>query len=198
MCVVHELDCDDPLQLFDSWMAQAQEHEPNDPNAAALATATTNGEPSVRMVLAKRIGAFRFSFFTHAGSRKGQELARNPRAALCFHWKTLHRQVRVEGNVAELDASDVDAYFHSRPRGSQISAAVSHQSRILNSREELEQRVRAFTEVNPGEVQRPDYWRGFYLREERIEFWLEGAYRLHDRFLFTKTADGWQRCRLYP
>lgn len=149
------------------------------------------------MVLAKRIGEHRFCFFTNAESRKGIELAENPRAALCFHWKTLRRQLRVEGKVSELDASDVDEYFHSRSRASQIGAAVSDQSRILGSREDLEERVRIFGEEHPGEIPRPLFWRGFYLRAERIEFWLDGANRLHNRFLFTKQWDRWQRARLY-
>jgi pyridoxamine 5'-phosphate oxidase len=194
----HDIDSEDPLELFDSWLQQAQESEPNDPNAAALATSTTDGVPSVRIVLAKRIDAQRFCFFTNAESRKGIELAENPRAALCFHWKILRRQVRVEGKVSELDVSDVDEYFHSRSRASQIGAAVSDQSRILGSREELEERVREFGEKHPGEIPRPGFWRGFYLRAERIEFWLDGVNRLHNRFLFTRDGDRWQKARLYP
>ncbi|MFY9940178.1 MAG: pyridoxal 5'-phosphate synthase, partial [Silvibacterium sp.] len=124
----HDIDSADPLGLFDSWLKQAQESEPNDPNAAALATSTRDGVPSVRIVLAKRIGEHRFCFFTNADSRKGIELAENPRAALCFHWKILRRQVRLEGKVSELDVNDVDEYFHSRSRASQIGAAVSEQN----------------------------------------------------------------------
>jgi pyridoxamine 5'-phosphate oxidase len=184
--------------LFDSWLKQAQESEPNDPKATALATSTTDGVPSVRIVLAKRIGEHRFCFFTNAESRKGIELAENPRAALCFHWKILRRQVRVEGKVSGLDVSDVDEYFHSRSRASQIGAAVSDQSRILGSCEELEERVREFDEEHPGEIPRPGFWRGFYLRAERIEFWLDGVNRLHDRSLFTRDGDRWQKARLYP
>lgn len=193
----HDITSEDPLELFDAWLKQAQESEPNDPNAAALATSTRRGVPSVRMVLAKRIGEHRFCFSTNAEGRKGIELAENPRAARCFHWKTLRRQVRVEGKVSELDASDVDEYFHSRSRASQIGAAVSDQSRILGSRD-LEERVRIFGEEHPGEIPRPLFWRGFYLRAERFEFWLDGANRLHNRFLFTKQWDRWQRARLYP
>ena len=193
-----DIDSQDPLELFDSWLKQAQESEPNDPNAAALATSTPDGVPSVRIVLAKRIGEHRFCFFTSAESRKGMELAENPRAALCFHWRILRRQVRLEGNVSELDVNDVDKYFHSRSRASQIGAAVSDQSRILGSREELDERVREFSEQHPGEIPRPEFWRGFYLRAERIEFWLDGVNRLHDRFLFTRDGDRWQKARLYP
>jgi pyridoxamine 5'-phosphate oxidase len=197
MSASREIDTDDPLELFDLWLKEAEESEPNDANAAALATATADGAPSVRMVLVKRI-AGRFSFFTNAESRKGREIAENPRAALCFHWKTLRRQVRVEGPIAELDASAVDAYFHSRPRGSQIGAAVSDQSRVLVSRAELEGRARRFEEMYPGEIPRPAYWRGYTVSAERIEFWISGTDRLHDRFLFTKDCERWQKVRLYP
>jgi pyridoxamine 5'-phosphate oxidase len=198
MSGTHDIDLQDPLELFDAWMKQAQASELNDPNAAALATSTVDGVPSVRMVLAKRVGEHRFCFFTNAASRKGAELAENPKAALCFHWKTLRRQVRVEGTVTELGASDIDAYFHSRSRASQIGAAVSDQSRVLDSREELEERVLRFAEVNPGEIPRPAFWRGYQLHLERIEFWLNGPDRLHDRFLFTKEGLGWKKARLYP
>jgi pyridoxamine 5'-phosphate oxidase len=194
----HEIDTDDPLSLFDSWMAEAQESEPNDPNAAALATATANGEPSVRMVLVKRVDELRFCFFTNAGSEKGKDLAENPRAALCFYWKTLRRQVRVEGSVSELDATAVDTYFHTRSRASQIGAAISEQSRVLGSREELEERFRRFAETHMGQIPRPEFWRGFHIQENRIEFWISGADRLHDRFLFTRKNGVWERCRLYP
>ena len=195
---VHEIDGDDPLELFDRWMEDAEPHEPHDPNAAALATATGHGLPSVRMVLVKRIRTHRFAFFTNAESRKGRELAENPRGALCFHWKSLRRQVRVEGDVMPLPAEDVDRYFHSRSRDSQIGAAVSQQSQPLASREVLEERVRAFRESHAGEVPRPDYWRGFYIDPVRIEFWVNGADRLHDRFLFTKEREAWRKTRLFP
>jgi pyridoxamine 5'-phosphate oxidase len=198
MTGAHEIDSHDPMELFDSWLKEAEGNEPNDPNAAALATATPDGAPSVRTVLVKRIAGQRFSFVTNAESRKGGELGVNPRAALCFHWKSLRRQVRVEGPIAELGASAVDAYFHSRPRGSQIGAAVSDQSRVLASRAELEERARRFAEANPGEITRPAYWRGYFVEAERIEFWRDGADRLHDRFLYTKEGDGWTRSRLFP
>ena len=201
MAPSHQIDSreiQDPLALFDTWFKAAQESEPNDPNAAALATATAAGAPSVRMVLVKRVGDRRFCFFTNAESQKGRELAANPRAALCFHWKSLRRQVRAEGTISELAASDVDTYFHSRSRASQIGAAVSDQSRVLASREELEEQVRQFGERHPGEVLRPAYWRGYHLSPERIELWIDGPNRLHDRLLFTRDGDRWERCRLYP
>ena len=194
----HEIGAVDPLELFDRWLREAEQAEPNDSNAAALATATLEGAPSVRMVLVKRVKTDRFCFFTNAESRKGRELEANRSVALCFHWKSLRRQVRVEGVVHELEAPMVDAYFRSRSRASQIGAAISEQSRILESREELEERVRRFTEVTPGEVPRPSYWRGFRVPPKRIEFWISGADRLHDRFLFTQRGEEWEQVRLYP
>jgi pyridoxamine 5'-phosphate oxidase len=194
----NEIGAEDPLDLFDRWLGEAEEGEPNDPNAAALATATPKGEPSVRIVLVKRVIPDRFCFFTNAESQKGRELEMNRRAALCFHWKSLRRQVRVEGTVHELEAQVVDAYFHSRSRASQIGAAISDQSRILKSREELEERVRRFSETTAGEVPTPACWRGFRIQPKRIEFWINGADRLHDRFLFTRKGEGWDQVRLFP
>jgi pyridoxamine 5'-phosphate oxidase len=194
----HTLEVADPVELYGLWLKEAEASEPNDANAAALATSTTDGHPSVRMVLVKRADERGFCFFTNAESKKGIELQSNPRAALCFHWKTLRRQVRVDGPVTELDAADVDAYFHTRSRSSQIGAAVSEQSRPLGSREELETRFRKFSEEYPGEVPRPPYWRGFCVYAEQIEFWINGENRLHDRFLFTREAGQWVRIRLYP
>lgn len=198
MDVWHNLESADPLELFALWLKQAEATEPNDANAAALATSTLDGNPSVRMVLVKRADERGFCFYTNAESNKGIQLQLNPRAALCFHWKTLRRQVRVEGRVTEMEAADVDEYFHSRSRNSQISAAVSQQSRPLGSREELEAKFRKFAEEHPGEVLRPLYWRGFCVHAEQIEFWVNGENRLHDRFLFTRDCGVWKRTRLYP
>jgi pyridoxamine 5'-phosphate oxidase len=198
MSEMESIDRQSPLELFESWFKLAEASEPNDPNAAALATATAHGAPSVRMVLAKRVADYPFCFFTNVEGRKGRELTENPQAALCFHWKSLRRQVRVEGTVSQLAASEVDDYFHSRSRVSQIGAAVSDQSRVLASREQLEERVRAFAAEHPGEIPRPAYWVGFRLSAERIEFWIDGANRLHDRFLFTRKGDSWTTVRLYP
>lgn len=194
----HEIEEVDPLSLFDSWLQEAEQQELNDPNAGALATATLDGSPSVRMVLVKRVREHRFAFFTNSESRKGGELAENPRGALCLYWKSLRRQVRVEGEVLPLPVADVDEYFHSRSWESQIGAAVSQQSRPLASRNELEEKVRTFTQGHPSKVPRPDYWCGYYIDPGRIEFWMNGAHRLHDRFLFTKERDGWSKVRLYP
>lgn len=188
----------DPIALFRSWMREAEAGEPNDPNAVALATATADGAPSVRMVLLKGLDERGFAFYTNAESRKGMELAVNPRAAMCFHWKSLRRQVRVEGLVSELPETEADAYFHSRSRGRQLGAVASHQSKPLASRQALEERVRLAEERNPDEVSRPEYWRGYVLWPEQIEFWVNGAERLHDRFQFSRTDSGWMKERLYP
>jgi pyridoxamine 5'-phosphate oxidase len=188
----------DPIALFQRWLKDAEVREVNDPDAVALATATRGGLPSVRMVLMKRVDNEGFRFYTNADSQKGTELAENPRAAMCFHWKSLRRQVRVSGTVTELPAGDVDEYFHSRSRLSQLGAAASLQSRVLASRELLEARVKELEAEFPGEVPRPDYWRGYLLRPERIEFWKDGAGRLHDRFLFSRDGDAWRKERLFP
>jgi pyridoxamine 5'-phosphate oxidase len=188
----------DPVSLFRAWLAEAEAEEPNDPNAVALATATPDGVPSVRMVLLKGVDERGFAFYTNAESRKGAELAANPRAAMCFHWKSLRRQVRVEGTVTELPPAEANAYFHSRSRGSQLGAAVSRQSRVLESREVLEEMVRRYATQVEGEIPRPDRWKGYVLRPERIEFWINGADRLHDRFLFVRDQNVWAKSRLFP
>jgi pyridoxamine 5'-phosphate oxidase len=188
----------DPLVMFGLWMKAAEAKEPNDPSAAALATATRDGMPSVRMVLTKGVDERGFAFYTNAESQKGLELKENPRAALCFHWKSLRRQVRITGPVTELPPSDADRYFHSRPRLSQLAAAASQQSRILPSREALVARVKELDAAFPKEIPRPEYWKGFVLRPERIEFWKSREGRLHDRFLFVRSGDSWLKNRLFP
>lgn len=188
----------DPLLIFHDWLREAEASEPNDPNAAALATATGDGAPSVRMVLVKKVDERGFCFYTNAQSRKGCELKENPQAALCFHWKSLRRQVRVEGTVWELPAEDADQYFHSRSRMSQVGAAVSQQSRPLESRERLEELVMQFGAEHPREIARPEYWKGYAVVPERIELWMDGDYRLHNRFLFVRKDDVWTRTRLFP
>jgi pyridoxamine 5'-phosphate oxidase len=189
---------EEPIALFCDWLCAATETEPNDPNAMSLATATADGRPSVRIVLLKRVDQAGFAFYTNAESRKGAELEANPHAALCFHWKSLRRQVRVEGTVTELPGEDADAYFHSRSRGSQIGALASQQSRPLESRDRLEALAADLEEQYPGEVPRPAYWHGYLVRPESIEFWQDGAHRLHDRIVFTREGEGWRRTRLYP
>jgi pyridoxamine 5'-phosphate oxidase len=188
----------DPVSLFRAWMEEAVAREPNDPNAVALATATPDGVPSVRMVLLKGLDGRGFAFYTNSESRKGLELAANPRAAMCFHWKSLQRQVRVEGAVTELPAAEADVYFHSRSRGSQLGAAVSRQSQVLQSREVLEEMVKEYAAGHEGEIPRPEQWKGYVLRPERVEFWINGENRLHDRFLFVRGDVGWVKSRLFP
>jgi len=188
----------DPVSLFRAWMTEAEAREPNDPNAAALATATPEGAPSVRMVLLKGVDERGFAFYTNSESRKGVELSANPRAAMCFHWKSLRRQVRVEGAVSELPALEADVYFHSRSRGSQLGAAVSRQSQELESREALEEMVREYAARHEGEIPRPERWKGYVLWPERMEFWINGEERLHDRFLFVRGDGGWVKSRLFP
>jgi pyridoxamine 5'-phosphate oxidase len=188
----------DPLQTFQAWLRDAEASEPNDPNAAALATASADGTPNVRMVLVKRIDERGFCFFTNAQSQKGRELLAIPQAALCFHWKSLRRQVRVSGSVADMSEQESDEYFHSRSRRSQVGAAVSQQSRLLANREEMEEQVKLFAESHPGEVPRPSYWRGFRIVPRRIEFWVDGPDRLHDRILFLRDGEEWKKQRLWP
>jgi pyridoxamine 5'-phosphate oxidase len=188
----------DPITLFVAWMKAAEESELDDATAVALATASRDGMPSVRMVLMKRVDQRGFCFYTNAESQKGVELAENPRAAMCFHWKSLRRQVRISGGVSELSAEEADVYFESRSRLSQLGAVASQQSRVLGGREILEVRVKELERTFPEKIPRPAYWRGYLLRAERIEFWRNGEGRMHDRFLFLRSGEGWRKERLYP
>ena len=196
----------DPFALFEEWFGEAKASEPNDPNAMALATANADGMPSVRMVLLKGHGSQwgeggGFVFYTNAESRKGEEIRANMRASLLFHWKSLRRQIRIEGPLTEVTSEQADAYFHSRPRVSQIGSAASDQSRPLADRQVYLDRVAALEERYPeGDITRPPHWTGFRLSPRRIEFWHDRQYRLHDRRLFTRDDAGapWSNTLLYP
>jgi len=190
---------DDPFALFETWFAEAQANEPNDPNAMALATADAEGRPSVRMVLLKGHGPDGFVFYTNQESRKAAEIAANPHAALLFHWKSLRRQVRIEGPLSPVTDAEADAYFASRHPDSQLGAWASDQSRPLDARATFEAR---FTEMEArfagGAVPRPPHWGGYRVTPERIEYWSDRAHRLHERRLFTRSGDGWSEGLLYP
>ena len=192
---------DDPFALFQAWFKDAEAHEPNDPNAMALATADPSGLPNVRMVLLKGADETGFVFYTNYESAKGRELLASRKAALLFHWKSLRRQVRVRGAIAEVSAAEADAYFASRPRTSRIGAWASQQSRPLESRFALEKAVAKYgLQFGVGDVPRPPYWSGFRLTPVQMEFWHDRPFRLHDRVVFKRGGVGeeWGRERLYP
>lgn len=189
----------DPIALFQSWLAEAEKREANDPTAMALATCTADGRPSVRMVLLKEADQRGFTFYTNLESRKGGELIGNPHAALVFHWKSLRRQVRVEGEVERVDDTEADAYFASRARGSQIGAWASRQSRPLTGRFELERRIGEYTaRFGLGAVPRPEHWSGFRVVPHHIEFWQDRPFRLHDRTVYDRVDTAWQTTHLFP
>lgn len=198
-----EFSVEDPFALFGEWFAEATKSEINDPNAMALATIDPDGMPSCRMVLLKDWDERGFVFYTNLESRKGRALEAHPRASLLFHWKSLRRQVRVQGPVEPVTAEEADAYFSSRPRASRIGAWASQQSRPLESRFALEKKVAQLTaHYGLGEIPRPEYWSGFRILPIHIEFWKDGAFRLHDRLTFMRDdprgGDGWRTARLYP
>ncbi|HEY1144698.1 MAG TPA: pyridoxamine 5'-phosphate oxidase [Sphingomicrobium sp.] len=189
----------DPFALFDAWFAEARASEPNDADAMSLATSTPDGRPSVRMVLLKGHGPDGFVFYTNLDSRKGAEIAANPRGALLFHWKSLRRQVRVEGPIDQVSDAEADTYFATRSRDSQLGAWASFQSRSLDKRENFEKRFEDASRRFEGDaVPRPTRWSGFRVKPEIIEFWTDRPHRLHERRLFTVTASGWSEGLLYP
>ena len=189
----------DPMTIFDAWMAEARVSEINDSNAMALATVGADGQPSVRMVLLKGHGPDGFVFYTNQNSRKASQLSANGRAALLFHWKSLRRQVRVEGPVSPVSAAEADAYFASRARDSQLGAWASLQSETLADRATFEARFEEFrSRYAGGDVPRPPHWGGYRVTPERIELWEDRAHRLHHRRLFLRQGKGWAETLLYP
>ena len=191
----------DPNEHFAAWLAEAEQTEPNDPNAMTLATATPGGAPSARIVLLKGHDARGFVFYTNHESRKGGELAANPVAALLFHWKSLRRQVRIEGRVEGVTEAEADAYFASRARSSQIGAWASDQSRPTSDRLALEKRVAEYAlKFGVGRVPRPPHWSGYRVVPQAMEFWRDRPFRLHERLVFSRTAPGapWAPSRLFP
>jgi pyridoxamine 5'-phosphate oxidase len=201
---INSMAADRPLQAspfaqFQDWMAEAEKCEPNDSNAMAVATATPNGCPSVRTVLLKGVDDRGFVFYTNKESRKGDELAANPRVALLFHWKSLKRQIRIEGVVEHVTEAEADAYYESRPRNSRLGAWASPQSRPLINRIMLEERLAKMEQRYPDTIPRPDYWSGYRVVPEMFEFWQEMPYRLHDRTVYRRATGGaWEQSKLFP
>lgn len=189
----------DPIVRFSDWLRDAERAEPDNPTAVALATVDADGRPSVRMVLMRGFDARGFVFYTNLESRKGKALRQHPAAALCFHWKSLQRQVRVEGPVERVGDEEANAYFASRPKDSQIGAWASKQSAELEGRFELEMRVAKYAALYAiGKIPRPPFWSGYRVLPETIEFWEDRPFRLHDRTLYTRDGDAWRQRKLYP
>jgi pyridoxamine 5'-phosphate oxidase len=188
-----------PFKKFGEWFAAAEGSEPNDPNAMTVATVGPNGRPAARILLLKHWDEQGFVFFGNLGSRKARDMAENPSVALLFHWKSLARQIRIEGTVSQVSDAEADAYFATRPRLSQIGAWASEQSRPLASRELFEERIRAVeARFSGADVTRPDFWSGWRLTPDYFEFWQGIDFRLHDRLVFTPSDTGWQTGRLFP
>ena len=195
------LDLDDPIELFKVWMDQAKKTEPNDPNALSLATSNKNNIPSVRMVLLKEFNQNGFVFYTNLNSQKGNELKENPNAAMCFHWKSLLRQIRISGTITQVEDSVADQYYNSRGYDSRIGAWASKQSKELKNRDELSKSIKEFKQKfdDKNNVPRPEHWSGWSLSPTRIEFWLDGDSRIHERLNYTSDKSGnWIKSLLSP
>ena len=195
------LDLDDPIKLFKVWMDEAKKSEPNDPNALSLATSNKDNLPSVRMVLLKEFNQKGFVFYTNLNSQKGNELKENPNAAMCFHWKSLLRQIRISGKITQVEDSVADQYYNSRGYDSRIGAWASKQSKVLKNRDELENSIKEFKKKfnDKNNVPRPDHWSGWNLSPIRIEFWLDGDSRIHERLNYTIDKSGnWIKSLLSP
>ena len=189
----------DPFATFAEWLQEATEKEPDNPTAVALATANANGAPSVRMVLLKGYDDRGFVFYTNTDSRKGRDLAENPQAAMCFHWKSLARQIRIEGAVTPVSDEEADTYYASRARDSRIGAWASKQSKPMSGRFDLEKAVAKYAaRYAIGEVPRPPWWSGYRIAPERIEFWTDKPFRLHERMVFERDGDSWRTEMLFP
>lgn len=193
------IEANEPFDLFATWLKDAEASEPNDPNAMAVASVDESGMPNIRMVLLKDFSPEGFVFYTNFESAKGKELLASRKAGLLFHWKSLRRQIRIRGQVDIVSDTEADEYYQSRARGSRIGAWASKQSRPLESRFALEKSVAEYTaKFGLGTVPRPNYWSGFIVRPEQIEFWHDRPFRLHDRIVFTQAGDGWEKEQLYP
>ncbi len=193
-------DLEDPLALFTIWLVEAEKKEINDPNALSLATTNSKNEPSVRMVLLKGLSSKGFVFYTNLNSPKSNDLKKNPKAEMCFHWKSLQRQIRISGIVSEVSNEEADIYFNSRPYESRIGAWASDQSKIMNERDDLIKKIEEFKKKHKDEkkVPRPKHWSGWCLNPSSIEFWLGDKYRIHERLKYNKVSDKWKREILYP
>lgn len=194
------IDTDNPLKTFGQWLEEAKATEINDHNAMSLATSDKKGRPSNRMVLLNGHDERGFVFYTNAQSEKGNDISENPFAALCFHWKTLRRQVRIEGRVEEVTSAESDTYYKSRPRLSRIGAWASQQSRELPGYDDLKTAVASYEKKYEGndDIPRPDYWKGFRVVPDKIEFWIDGEFRLHRRYVFERNGNGWKTFMIYP
>ena len=194
------VDLDDPIDLFKIWMSEAEKKEINDPNALSLATTNKNNEPSVRMVLLKGLSEKGFVFYTNLNSPKSIDLKTNPNAAMCFHWKSIQRQIRISGNITQVSKEEADTYFNSRHYESRIGAWASDQSKIMKTREEFLKKIDEFRKKykNEKELPRPKHWSGWCLNPKSIEFWLGDKFRIHERLKYTKVSNDWKKEILYP